>query len=76
VHFLKVTQGFFDATNLVRVAQPSYSQDPALSDFWLFVHLKASLTGCTFNGSDELLKPTTAILDDVPREKLDDIFME
>jgi hypothetical protein len=68
--------GLFERNNLVCVVQPPYSLNLASSGFWLFGHLKSSLAGCRFNVPDELLEGITAILDKVPRGKVDHVFME
>jgi hypothetical protein len=37
----KVSDNFFAENEIVRVPHPLYSPDLALSDFWLFDHIKA-----------------------------------
>jgi hypothetical protein len=66
----------FDTNNLMRVARPPYSPDLAPSDFWCSGYRKSPLAVCKFNEPAELLEAITVILDEVPREKLDYVFIQ
>jgi transposase len=45
VHFSKATKQFITGNHIERVPHPPYSPDLALSDFWLFSHVKTWLVG-------------------------------
>jgi hypothetical protein len=42
VHYSKLAHAFFDHNAIVRVPQPTYSPDLAISNFWLFGDMKRS----------------------------------
>jgi transposase len=69
VHFSKATEQFITENHIVRVPRPSYSPDLALSDFWIFGHVKTSLVSQTFNELEQLLDAITEFLNEIqPRE--------
>jgi hypothetical protein len=47
------------------VPRPSYSPDLALSDFWLFGHVKTLLAGQTFDKTEQLLDAITELLNEI-----------
>jgi hypothetical protein len=49
IHFSKATEQFITENHIGRVPHPLYNPNLAPSDFWLFGHVKTSLTGQTFD---------------------------
>jgi transposase len=56
IHFSKVTEQFSIENQLLHVPHPPYSPELALSDFWLFGHIKTGLAGRSFAEPEELLE--------------------
>jgi hypothetical protein len=50
IHHPKDSENFFAENYIIPVLPPAYSPDLAFSDFWLFEHMKAALTGQQFPG--------------------------
>jgi hypothetical protein len=59
---------------MIRASHPPYSSDLAVSDFWLFGHMKAALTGQQFPGPEDLLTGTQAFLSEIQRSELELVF--
>jgi histone-lysine N-methyltransferase SETMAR len=74
VNFSRVTEQFIARNHVSRVPQPAYSPDLAPSDFWLFGHLKNSLTGRMFDDPEELLDGITTFLEEVQPSELHIVF--
>jgi hypothetical protein len=55
-HRANISMDFLAATILGNTADPLYSPDLALLDFFLFVNAKRQLSGCSFDNTDGLLK--------------------
>jgi transposase len=53
---------------------PSYSHDPAPSDFALFGHIKYCLQGIAFSSRKESLTAIHEIIGAIPRPALEDVF--
>jgi hypothetical protein len=56
----------FDRLGVTRLSHPSYSQDLAQCDFWLFGNLKTKLEGNTFTSAMKLMAKVSEILIDIP----------
>jgi hypothetical protein len=56
------------------VPHPPYSSDLALSDFWLFGHIKTSLAARVFNDADELLEAVIEFLNKIQPSELQLVF--
>jgi hypothetical protein len=65
VHSLKATEQFITENHIEHGLHPSYSPDPAASDFWLFDHVKTSLVGRTFDEPEQLLEAITEFLNEI-----------
>jgi hypothetical protein len=74
VHFSRVIEPFIARNHISRVPQLAYSPDLAPSDFWLFGHLKNSLTGRMFDDPEEFLDVITSFLEEVHPSKLHVVF--
>jgi hypothetical protein len=74
VHFPRVAEQFIAEKHISRVPQPVCSPDLALSDFWLFGHLKNSLAGRMFDDPEEFLDGITSFLEDVQPSELHVVF--
>jgi hypothetical protein len=74
VHFSRVIEQFIAQNHISRVPQPVYNLDLAPSDFWLFGHLKNSLTGRMFDDPGELLDGITSFVEEVQPSELHIVF--
>jgi hypothetical protein len=72
--FWKATEHFFIHNHLVHVPSPPFSPDLALSDFWIFGHIKNSLVGQTFDGPEDLLEDIIAFLGEIQASELQIVF--
>jgi hypothetical protein len=68
--FFECAKTIFDGNSLVTVLRPSYSPDLALSDFWLFGHVKTSLAGRVFNDTDEFVESVIQLLNENQHSEL------
>jgi hypothetical protein len=57
-----------------RVSHPSYSQELAITDFYLFVSLKQKLQGIEVNDDKELKCEILTIFQDIPLDELKTSF--
>ena len=64
-----------DQNEIRRAPQPPYSPDIAPSDFYLFGYLKEKLKGYKFNSKEELLSEIISILEEIPEQKLKEVFI-
>jgi hypothetical protein len=76
LHCAKTVALLLDHSFLRRAIHPPYSSDLALSDLWLFGHLKGVLQRNSFDEPDELLSAIEEIMRGVDRETLDAVFHE
>jgi hypothetical protein len=74
VHFSKVIDQFITQNQILRVPYSPYSPDIAPSDFWLFSHVKNSLTGGTFDDPEQLLEAIIEFLDEILLSELEVVF--
>jgi transposase len=74
VHFLKVIEQFMTENQIGRVPHPPYSPDLALSDFWLFGHVKTSLVGQAFDEPEQLLEAITEFLNEIQLPEVVAVF--
>jgi hypothetical protein len=56
-----------EQNGMKRVPHPPYSPDLALSDFYLFGHVKRYLTGHTFDNADDLFGAVQRILEGIEK---------
>jgi hypothetical protein len=74
VHFLRVAEQFIPQNHIFCVPQPATSPDLAPVDFWLFGHLRNSLTSRMFDDPEELLPGITSFLKDVQPSEFHIVF--
>jgi hypothetical protein len=74
VHFSKATEQFITENHIGRVPHPPYNLDLALSDFWLFCHVKTSLVDQTFDEPEQLLEGITEFLNEIQPPEVVAIF--
>jgi hypothetical protein len=55
-HTAKMTSQFMEQNSMQRAPNPTYSQDLAPSDFYLFGHVKQLPSGCQFANQDSLFQ--------------------
>jgi transposase len=67
---------YLEDNNLKSAPHPPYSSDLALSDFFLFDHVKRLLQGTEFQTAEKLLDEEVRILADIPLETLMATFHE
>uniref|UniRef100_A0A1I8HUP2 DDE_3 domain-containing protein n=1 Tax=Macrostomum lignano TaxID=282301 RepID=A0A1I8HUP2_9PLAT len=70
VHRARVTQEFFQATQLVQLPHPAYLPDLASADFFPFPRLKKSLKGKRLDSREELVVALQAELDSFTKANL------
>jgi hypothetical protein len=76
VHFSNALKQFFDEISLVTFPHPLYSPDLALSDFWLFGHIKSLHAGRVFSDADGLLEALIEFLNEVQPSELQPLFYD
>jgi hypothetical protein len=64
----------FTENGIVHVLHPPYSPYLALSDFWLFGHVKAALAGQAFDRPVKLLDAITTFLEEIHVSELKGVF--
>jgi hypothetical protein len=74
VHFSKASEQFVTENHIGRVPHLLYSPDLAPSDFWLFVHVKTSLVGQTFDEPKQLLEATTEFVNEIQPPEVVAVF--
>jgi hypothetical protein len=77
VHFSKVTEQFLIENQLLHVPHPPDSPDLALSDFWLFGHIKTGLAGRGFAKPEKFLELSEGVrefLEGIPAAELTAVF--
>jgi histone-lysine N-methyltransferase SETMAR len=76
LHTARSSTDFLEANGMKRAPHPPYSPDLAPSDFYLFGDVKRRLSGCVFNGRDELLSALEGILWGLKKSTLITVFRE
>jgi hypothetical protein len=66
----KVSLAFIERNGMKSVPHPLYSSDLALSDFFLFGHIKEILSDCSFQSADDLLSGIQVILASIEKAVL------
>jgi hypothetical protein len=74
VHFSKSTEPFLTENHNGRVPHPLCSPDLALSDFWLFGHVKNLFLAQTFNEPEQLLETITEFLNAIQPPEVAAVF--
>jgi len=72
-HFSATTRDALDDLKLRILPHPPYSPDIAPSDFFLFGYLKEMLKGRKFAGRVELEDAITVLMDNIPKEVLENV---
>lgn len=75
-HIAKITNQYMECRGIKKVPHPPYSPDIAPSDFFLFGYIKEKLQGCSFGTREELLDQIRKILDQIPKDTLNQVFSE
>ena len=75
-HISKKVTEYLDQNDIIRAPQPPYSPDIAPSDFFLFGYMKEKLKGCRFSSKEALLSAIISILEEIPEQKLKEVFIE
>jgi hypothetical protein len=68
--FRECTEGF----RVYRVPHPAYSPDLGSTNFFVFGHLKAKLTGLAVQSGEKLILTIRQIFDEILKEKLISVF--
>jgi hypothetical protein len=73
-HTAKLSMDCLQPNNMRKAHHPLYSPDLAPSDFLLFGNVKRQLSGCCFDGADDILPAVHRILDGYDRSTLISVF--
>jgi hypothetical protein len=74
VHFSKTTDQSIIENQFGLVPHVHYSLDLALSDFWLFGHVKSSFVGQIFDEPEQLLDAITEFLNEIQPPEVVSVF--
>jgi hypothetical protein len=74
VHTSRVSTEWLDEHDMLRMPQPPYSPDLALSDFYLFPTVKEKLERTQMADEDQFFESLEAILRRIDQEELNRIF--
>lgn len=75
-HTARKATRFFELSGLKKAPHPPYSPDIAPSDFFLFGYVKEKLKGSSFETRYELFAEVQKILNEIPKETLENVFEE
>jgi hypothetical protein len=70
----KYVKEYMDHSSLKRTPHPPYSPDLAPSDFYLFGYVKHQLQGHEFTEGAGLVSAVSEIVNQIPTDKLADVF--
>jgi hypothetical protein len=73
-HIAKLSTQYFNKDRMKSAPHPLYSPDLALSDFYLFGHVKRCLAGVSFEDADQLLAAVEGVLEGIKKVTLQAVF--
>ena len=76
VHNSILVTDYLTKMGIKTVPHPSYNQDLAPCDFWLFPRLKEKLTGCHYETIEEMKEAVTIVIDMLTQEDFHGAFQK